>query len=107
MNHSATVVAEPCHASHVDLEFVARVVKSYRPDGPFMVLRSAELQAIYKRYRLNPKSTMPSVFAVESLAHFFQDGVRALFDRLNLTKDSLVLSVGEGNGAPSRLLAKL
>jgi ubiquinone/menaquinone biosynthesis C-methylase UbiE len=50
---------------------------------------------------------VPAIFAVESLAHVLQDGIKALFDSLQLNKESLVLSVGEGNGAPSRLLAKL
>jgi ubiquinone/menaquinone biosynthesis C-methylase UbiE len=90
-----------------DSELVERVIESYRPDGPFMVLRARELQAIYKTYRLDPRMSLPAIFAVESLAHVLQDGIKALFDSLNLTKESLVLSVGEGNGAPSRLLAKL
>ncbi len=90
-----------------DSELVDRVIQSYRPDGPFMVLRAKDLNAIYKAFRLDPRTTDPAIFAVESLAHVLQDGVKALFDSLNLTKDSLVLSVGEGNGAPSRLLAKL
>jgi ubiquinone/menaquinone biosynthesis C-methylase UbiE len=89
-------------SGHID-----RVIQSYRPDGPFMVLRAPELQAIYQAHRLDPRKADPAIFAVESLAHVLQDGVKALFDSLKLTKDSLVLSVGEGNGAPSRLLAKL
>jgi ubiquinone/menaquinone biosynthesis C-methylase UbiE len=72
-----------------------------------MVLRAEDLQAIYKAYRLDPRTTAPAIFAVESLAHVLQDGIKALFDSLNPTKESMVLSVGEGNGAPSRLLAKL
>ncbi|MBI2187375.1 MAG: methyltransferase domain-containing protein [Acidobacteria bacterium] len=90
-----------------DADLIDRVIQSYRPDGPFMVLRAKELQAIYTQYRLDPRMPVPAVFAVESLAHFLQDGITALFRALNLTSDSLVLSVGEGNGAPSRLLAKL
>jgi len=72
-----------------------------------MVLRAEELQSIYRAYRLDPRSSKPAIFAVESLAHVLQDGIQALFDPLRITKDSVVLSVGEGNGAPSRLLAKL
>jgi ubiquinone/menaquinone biosynthesis C-methylase UbiE len=94
-------------ASHPDSGLVDRVIQSYRPDGPFMVLRARDLQAIYKAYRLDPRTTEPAIFAVESLAHVLQGGMKALFDSLKLTNQSVVLSVGEGNGAPSRLLAKL
>jgi SAM-dependent methyltransferase len=90
-----------------DSSLVERVIQSYRPDGPFMVLRAADLRTIYKEYRLDPRTCRPAVFAVESLAHFLHDGVKALFDGLNLTHTHHILSVGEGNGAPSRLLAKL
>jgi ubiquinone/menaquinone biosynthesis C-methylase UbiE len=72
-----------------------------------MVLRANDLRAIYRAYRIDPRTCAPSIFAVESLAHVLQDGVKALFDSLGLNSESLVLSVGEGNGAPSRLLAKL
>lgn len=90
-----------------DSELVDRVIQSYRANGPFMVLGAKDLEAIYKAYRLNPRTTEPAIFAVESLAHVLQDGIEGLFGSLNLTRESLVLSVGEGNGAPSRLLAKL
>lgn len=72
-----------------------------------MVLRARELEAIYKAYRLNPRTTEPAIFAVESLAHVLQNGIEDLFTALKLSAGSHVLSVGEGNGAPSRLLAKL
>ena len=72
-----------------------------------MVLPAKDLRAIYTKYRLDPRTSEPAIFAVESLAHLLQDGVKALFDLLKLTDQSLVLGVGEGNGAPSRLLAKL
>lgn len=72
-----------------------------------MVLRANELARIYRTYRLDPRTPRPAIFAVESLAHVLQEGMQALFSALNLTRTSLVLSVGEGNGAPSRLLAKV
>lgn len=93
--------------SPLDAGLVERVIQSYRPDGPFMVLRAEDLKVIYNQHHMNARLCDPAVFAVESLAHLLQDGIKALFDSLHLTKDSLVLSVGEGNGAPSRLLAKL
>jgi ubiquinone/menaquinone biosynthesis C-methylase UbiE len=86
---------------------IDRVIHSYRSDGPFMVLRLKELEAIYEKSRLDPRTASPAIFAVESLAHVLQDGIQAMFDSLRLTRESTVLSVGEGNGAPSRLLAKL
>lgn len=86
---------------------IDRVIQSYRPDGAFMVLRAGDLEAIYKNFNLDPHTTEPAIFAVESLAHSLQGGVKALFELLKLNRESVVLSVGEGNGAPSRLLAKL
>jgi ubiquinone/menaquinone biosynthesis C-methylase UbiE len=110
-SQTTTATATPDLNSHgappPDSALAERVIQSYRPDGPFMVLRAEDLRAIYRAYRLDPRTCAPSIFAVESLAHVLQEGVRALFDSLGLTNDSLVLSVGEGNGAPSRLLAKL
>src|SRR5258708_21615986 len=84
-----------------DSELVDRVIQSYRPDGPFMVLRAKDLNAIYKAFRLDPRTTDPAIFAVESLAHVLQDGVKARFASLSLTQYSLVLIFGERNGPPS------
>jgi SAM-dependent methyltransferase len=85
---------------------VERVIASYVPDGPFMVLRTDRLKKIYSRFSLDPTTCDPAVFAVESLAHVLQEGLLELFGHLNVAKEQSVLSVGEGNGAPSRLLAK-
>lgn len=106
MPTSTTHEASP-YTGPPDSTLIDRVIQSYRPDGPFMVLRANDLEAIYKTYRLNPRTTEPAIFAVESLAHVLQDGIKDLFAALKLTANSNVLSVGEGNGAPSRLLAKL
>lgn len=72
-----------------------------------MFVRAKDLKAWYAESGFDPRSTRSWVFDSESLAHFHQEGVKALFDPLRISPEHEVLSLGEGNGAPSRLLAKL
>jgi cyclopropane fatty-acyl-phospholipid synthase-like methyltransferase len=90
-----------------DHSLVDRVIKSYLPDGPFMVMGPEQLEPIYRQFGIDPHSTDPTIFDMESLSHFLQAGVTTLFEQLRVEKQHHVLSVGEGNGAPSRLLAKM
>lgn len=90
-----------------DQALVDRVINSYVPDGPFMVMGPEHLEPIFRQFGLDPHSTDPAIFDMESLSHFLQPGVTALFEQLRIERHHHVLSVGEGNGAPSRLLAKM
>lgn len=84
------------------------IIKSYQTDSKGFIVHNVEqLKRIYQAYGINPHSTERRIFDIESLAHFFQDGVQRLFAKLEINSEDKVLSVGEGNGAPSRLLAKL
>jgi len=66
------------------------------------------LEKIFKAYSINPKtSTDRRIFDLEGIVHFFQQGVVNLAKKLDITKNDHVLSLGEGSGAPSRLLVKL
>lgn len=89
-----------------NLKLKERIIHSYRSDGPFRVFPPDYLKKMYQKYELDPKSLVPTVFGIESLAHFLQEGLIDLFGKLDISKQSKVLSIGEGNGAPSRLLAK-
>lgn len=65
-----------------------------------------DLLAIYREYGLDPRSAHPRLFATETLAHMRQDQVQALFRAMRIRRTHRVLSLGEGNGAVSRVLAK-
>lgn len=84
------------------------LIDSYQVDGGFIVHDIVMLEKIFKAYGIDPKiSTDRKIFDLEGITHFFQNGVIELFKKLNITKDDYVLSLGDGSGAPSRLLVKL
>jgi len=66
------------------------------------------LKKIFNAYGIDPKaSTDRRIFDLEGITHFFQRGVIELAKKIELKKDDYVLSLGEGSGAPSRLLLKM
>lgn len=84
------------------------LIESYQVDGGFIVHNRDMLEKIFNSYGVDPKtSTDRRIFDIEGVSHFFQTGIVDLFKKMNITKDDYVLSLGEGSGAPSRLLAKL
>ncbi|MDO8525712.1 MAG: methyltransferase domain-containing protein [Candidatus Omnitrophota bacterium] len=92
----------------MDTKIKKDLIDSYQSAGGFIVHDRAMLEKIYKVYGIDPKtSTDRRIFDLEGVVHFFQSGVIALFEKLGITKDDYVLSLGEGSGAPSRLLTKL
>ena len=85
-----------------------KIIESYQVVGGFIVHDCEMLGKIFKAYGIDPKtSTHRKIFDLESLGHFFQTGVTKLFKKLSIAKNDYVLSLGEGSGATSRLLAKL
>lgn len=89
-------------------EIKKNIIDSFQVDGGFIVYNREMLEKIFKAYGIDPKtSTDRRIFDLEGIVHFFQDGVIKLFKKIGITKDDYVLSLGEGSGAPSRLLAKL
>ncbi|MFH0764473.1 MAG: class I SAM-dependent methyltransferase [Candidatus Omnitrophota bacterium] len=92
----------------MDQQVKKNLIESYQVDGGFIVYDCEMLKKIYKAYGIDPKnSTDRRIFDLEGIVHFFQKGVADLFKRIGITKDDYVLSLGEGSGAPSRLLVKL
>lgn len=84
------------------------IIDSYQTKGGFIVHDCGMLREIFKAYDIDPKtSTDRKIFDLESVGHFFQSGVTKLFYKLDITRNDHVLSLGEGSGATSRLLAKL
>ncbi|MBI4676867.1 MAG: class I SAM-dependent methyltransferase [Elusimicrobia bacterium] len=80
--------------------------RTYRLGGPWPVFGPRRLRQILDRHGLDPRRAHPWVFDIESLSHFRQSGTLALFQALRIRREHRVLSLGEGLGAPSRLLAK-
>jgi ubiquinone/menaquinone biosynthesis C-methylase UbiE len=92
----------------MEKKILDNLIASYQEEGGgFIVHTAAQLKILYDAARIDPRSTDRRIFDLESLAHFLQKGVIDLFNKLEIKKDDIVLSVGEGNGSPSRLLAKL
>lgn len=83
-----------------------RLGRLFGPGGPLGPPTARELAAIYHEYGLDPASAHPRVFESESLSYLRQDQVLALFRGMGILRRHRVLSLGEGNGATSRLLAK-
>lgn len=66
------------------------------------------LEKLYQDLGIDPKTSLDrKVYELEGLTHFFYRDVIGLAEKLGITRDDHVLSLGEGNGAPSRLLAKM
>ncbi len=83
------------------------LIDSYQEHGGFMVHSCSTLKRIFDAFSIDPKtSTDRRILDIEGVTHFFQRGVLSMFRKLQITADDTVLSLGEGNGAPSRLLAK-
>jgi cyclopropane fatty-acyl-phospholipid synthase-like methyltransferase len=84
------------------------LIASYQVDGGFIVHDRAMLERLYALLEIDPKTSLDwRIYDLEGLTHFFQHGVVSLVKKLAITKDDYVLSPGEGNGAPSRLIVKM
>ncbi|MFA5272312.1 MAG: methyltransferase domain-containing protein [Candidatus Omnitrophota bacterium] len=84
------------------------IIASYQTSGGFIVHDCEMLKKIYRILGINPQRSLDNrIYELEGITHFFQRGVIALANKLDVTENDYVLSPGEGSGAPSRLLAKL
>ncbi|MFA6321008.1 MAG: class I SAM-dependent methyltransferase [Candidatus Omnitrophota bacterium] len=92
----------------MDKNIKKNLIDSYQVDGGFIVHDREMLEKIFKAYNIDPKaSTDRRIFDLEGITHFFQNGLIDMFGKLNISSNDHVLSLGEGSGAPSRLLVKL
>lgn len=92
----------------MDTKVKNNLIESYQTDGGFIVHDAEMLERLYRNLGLDPKISLDRrVYELEALTHFFYQDVIALAQRLGITKEDYVLSLGEGNGAPSRLLVKM
>jgi cyclopropane fatty-acyl-phospholipid synthase-like methyltransferase len=83
------------------------IIKSYAENIGFPVYTAEELKQMYKTFQVDPKSMDRRVFDTESMSHHVQSEVIKLIKLMEITKDDFVLDAGCGNGAPTRLIAKL
>ena len=84
------------------------LIESYQVDGGFIVHNGAMLEKLYAGLGIDPKVSLDrKVYELEGLTHFFANDVMALVKKLGIASDDHVLSCGEGNGAPSRLMIKM
>ncbi len=88
-------------------KIIEGIIKSYSENIGFPVYTAEELQRLYQAFGVNPKSTDRRVFDTESMSHHTQSEVIKLIKMMNITKDDMVLDAGCGNGAPTRLIAKM
>lgn len=82
------------------------VLRFFSPGSLLGPPRTRDLLRLYREYGLDPTTPHPRLFDSESLSHLRQDQLRALFKAMRVKEEHRVLSLGEGNGAVSRLLAK-
>lgn len=83
------------------------LIRSYSENIGFIVYTANQLERLYRILGIDPKSTHRSIFDIESMSHHLQSEVIKLIRMMNITKDDLVLDAGCGNGAPTRLIAKI
>jgi ubiquinone/menaquinone biosynthesis C-methylase UbiE len=83
------------------------IIKSYSENIGFPVYTSEELQRMYHAFGVDPTSSDRRVFDLESMSHHLQHEVIKLIRSMDINKADLVLDAGCGNGAPSRLMAKI
>jgi ubiquinone/menaquinone biosynthesis C-methylase UbiE len=92
----------------MDSRTIRNIIASYQTDGGFIVHDRAMLEKIYTVLGIDPKASLDwRIYDLEGITHFFQQGVVALFKKLSIAKEDHLLSLGEGSGAPSRLLVKM
>ena len=84
----------------------ARIIRLYSPGTLIGPPRTRSLPGIYREYGLDPRTTHPRLFEAESISHMRQELLVALFDAMRVRREHRVLSLGEGNGAVSRVLVK-
>ena len=85
----------------------SNIKESYSYNIGFPVYTAQELKHIYMKFGVDPKGTDRRIFDLESLSHHNQKEVVRLFQVMKIQESDKVLDVGCGNGAPSRLMAKL
>jgi len=86
---------------------VQNIIKSFSENIGFPVYTAEELQKMYQAFGVDPKSTDRRVFDTESMSHHLQYEILKMIKMMNITKENLILDAGCGNGAPTRLIAKI
>ncbi|MBI4676863.1 MAG: class I SAM-dependent methyltransferase [Elusimicrobia bacterium] len=83
-----------------------RLTRFFDPGSLLGPPTTRDLLGLYREYRLDPRSAHPRLYESESLAHLSHAQLLALFQAMRIRREHRVLSLGEGNGAVSRVLVK-
>lgn len=84
----------------------SRLIGAYAPGGPLGPPTTKYLRSLYREWGLDPRTPHPRLYASESISHLGQEQLQDLFRAMKIRREHRVLSLGEGNGAASRVLAK-
>ncbi len=88
-------------------QITKNIIKSFSENIGFPVYTAEELEKMYKSFGVDPKSLDRRVFDTESMSHHLQSEVIKLIRMMKIDKNDRILDAGCGNGAPTRLIAKL
>jgi cyclopropane fatty-acyl-phospholipid synthase-like methyltransferase len=88
-------------------QITKNIIRSFSENIGFPVYTAEELEKMYKSFGVDPKSLDRRVFDTESMSHHLQSEIIKLLGMMKIEKDDLILDAGCGNGAPTRLIAKL
>lgn len=86
---------------------VDNIIRSFSENIGFPVYTAEELEKMYKSFGVDPKSLDRRVFDTESMSHHLQSEVMKLLKMMKIENKDMILDAGCGNGAPTRLIAKL
>jgi ubiquinone/menaquinone biosynthesis C-methylase UbiE len=86
---------------------VKNIIRSYSENIGFVVYQADELRKIYAALGIDPHSTHRGIFDLESMSHHLQSEVLKLIKLMQIGERDSLLDAGCGNGAPTRLIAKI
>ncbi len=86
---------------------VRNIIRSYSHNIGFPVYTAEELRQLYRTFGVDPGSLDRRIFDTESMSHHLQHEVAKLLGMMDISRTDRVLDAGCGNGAPTRLIAKM
>ncbi len=88
-------------------KITSSIIRSYSHNIGFPVYTADELERLYHAFGVDPRSQDRRVFDTESMSHHLQHEVVKLLRMMEIAPGHVVLDAGCGNGAPTRLIAKM
>ncbi len=91
----------------IEDKVVGNIIRSYSHNIGFPVYSAEELRRLYQAFGVDPGSLDRRIFDTESMSHHLQHEVEKLLRMMEISPQHVVLDAGCGNGAPTRLIAKM